>query len=77
MTDVGERLLKAWRGEIQARYVYDMLARREGDTRRAEILRRIADAEASHRSRLEARMTALGIPIPDERSVRIPVWLRL
>ena len=72
-----ERLLKAWRGEIEARYVYDVLARREGDTRRAEILRRIAEAEAVHRQRLEGRMTALGIPIPDERSVRISPWLRL
>jgi len=77
VTDVRERLLKAWHGEIEARYVYETLARREGDTRRAEILRRIADAEATHRQRLEARMTALGIPIPDERSVRIPLWLRL
>ena len=77
MADVRERLLTAWRGEIQARYVYAVLARREGDTRRAEILRRIADAEATHRQRLEARMTALDIPIPDERSVRIPLWLRL
>ena len=74
---VRERLLTAWRGEIQARFVYDTLARREGDTRRAEILRRIADAEATHRRRLEARMTALGIPIPDERTVRISSWLRL
>ena len=72
-----ERLLQAWRGEIEARYVYDVLARREGDTRRAEILRRIAEAEAVHRRRLEERMTALGIPIPDERSVRISPWLRL
>jgi VIT1/CCC1 family predicted Fe2+/Mn2+ transporter len=77
VADVRERLLKAWRGEIEARYVYAALARREGDTRRAEILRRIADAEATHRQRLEARMTALEIPIPAEDSVRIPIWLRL
>jgi vacuolar iron transporter family protein len=74
---VRERLLTAWRGEIEARFVYDALARREGDTRRAEVLRRIADAEATHRHRLEARMTALGIPIPDEGTVRISSWLRL
>jgi VIT1/CCC1 family predicted Fe2+/Mn2+ transporter/rubrerythrin len=74
---VRARLLKAWNGEIEARYVYEALARREGDSRRAEILRRIADAEAGHRQRLEGRMTALGIPIPAERSVRIPLWLRL
>jgi VIT1/CCC1 family predicted Fe2+/Mn2+ transporter/rubrerythrin len=77
VTDVRERLLKAWNGEIEARYVYEVLARREGDTRRAEILRRIAEAEATHRQRLEARMTALGIAIPDERTVRISTWTRL
>ena len=53
---VRERLLTAWRGEIQARYVYEALARRERDERRADVLRRIAEAEASHRARLEARM---------------------
>jgi vacuolar iron transporter family protein len=74
---VRRRLLTAWRGEIQARFVYDTLARREADPRRAEILSRIADAESTHRRRLEARMRALSIPIPDERSVRISPWLRL
>ena len=77
MDEVRDRLLKAWSGEIEARFVYETLARREGDTRRAEVLRRIAEAEATHRRRLEGRMTALGIPIPDERSVRISWWLRL
>jgi VIT1/CCC1 family predicted Fe2+/Mn2+ transporter/rubrerythrin len=74
---VRERLLQAWRGEIQARYVYEIVARRESDPRRAEILRRIAEAEAVHRRRIEERLTALGAVIPDERSVRIPLWLRL
>lgn len=71
------RLLKAWRGEIQARYVYGVLAGREQDQRRADILRRIADAELTHRTRLEARLTQLGVPIPDPGSVRISPWLRL
>ena len=60
---VRERLLTAWRGEIQARYVYEALARRERDERRADVLRRIAEAEASHRARLEARMRELGIVV--------------
>jgi VIT1/CCC1 family predicted Fe2+/Mn2+ transporter len=75
--DVRRRLLRAWRGEVEAGYVYQALARRERDRRRAEILARIAEAEASHRSRIEARMAALGIPIPDLGSVRISPWLRL
>jgi len=74
---VRERLLQAWRGEIQARYVYEVLARREDDPRRAEILRRIAEAEATHRTRLEARMRQLGIPVPDSGTVRISPWLKL
>ncbi len=74
---VRERLLRAWRGEIQARYVYAVLAGRERDAERADVLRRIAEAEATHRGRLEARMGELGIPIPDEASVRIPLWLKL
>jgi VIT1/CCC1 family predicted Fe2+/Mn2+ transporter len=76
-TAVRERLLRAWRGEIEARYVYEALARREEDPRRADILRKIADAEAGHRGRLEARMTELDIPVPDAASVRISPWLRL
>jgi vacuolar iron transporter family protein len=74
---VGERLLQAWGGEIQARYVYEVLARRERDPGRADILRRIADAEAVHRRRIEERLGQLGIPVPDPATVRIPLWLRL
>jgi VIT1/CCC1 family predicted Fe2+/Mn2+ transporter len=73
----GERLLRAWRGEIEARRVYDVLRRREPDARRAEILGRIADAEATHRQRIESRLTELGVPVPDPASVRISFWLKL
>jgi len=74
---VVERLLTAWRGEIKARFVYEILATREQDRRRADILRRIAEAEAGHRRRLEERLTQLGAAIPDEASVHISTWLRL
>jgi VIT1/CCC1 family predicted Fe2+/Mn2+ transporter/rubrerythrin len=75
--DPAQRLLAAWRGEIEARAVYEILARREEDERRAEILRRIADAESGHRRRIEARLTQLGVSIPDPSSVRISPWLKL
>jgi len=78
--DAGEpvaRLLKAWRGEIEARYVYDVLARREPDKRRQLILRQIADGEMQHRERLEARLGELGQPLPDPKSVRISPWFKL
>ncbi|HTU98782.1 MAG TPA: VIT1/CCC1 transporter family protein [Solirubrobacteraceae bacterium] len=74
--EVSERLLTAWRGEILAGAVYRLIARRL-EPREAEILGKMADAEANHRHRLEARMTELGITIPNPDTVRVPVWLRL
>ncbi len=65
MPDAGDRLLQAWRGEIEAGAVYELIARREQDPERAEILRRMAAAESGHRGRLEERLRELGIPVPD------------
>ncbi len=74
--EVRDRLLVAWRGEIVAGRVYDMIAERM-PAREADILRRMAAAEGGHRERLEARMTELGIPIPPADSVNVSPWLRL
>src|SRR3954471_14734596 len=74
--EVRERLLRAWRGEIEAGAGYELIARRRDD-RRAEIMRKMAEAEGGHRRRLEARMEELGIPVPDPASVRLSPWLRL
>ena len=74
--DVRERLLRAWRGEVEAGAVYELIARRMPE-REAAILRRMAEAEAGHRRRLEARMKELGIEIPDPSTVRLSPWLRL
>jgi VIT1/CCC1 family predicted Fe2+/Mn2+ transporter/rubrerythrin len=74
--EVERRLLKAWRGEVEAAAVYELIAQRMDD-RRAEILRRMAAAESGHRRRLEARMTEVGVPIPDSATVRPSRWLRL
>jgi vacuolar iron transporter family protein len=74
--EVSDRLLKAWRGEILAGAVYELIARRL-DAREADILRRMAAAEASHRARLEQRMRELEIEIPDASTVRVPAWTRL
>ncbi len=71
------RLLEAWRGEVEARAVYTILASRVRDPRRAQILREIAEGEASHRARIEQRLTELGQAIPDPSTVRISPWLRL
>jgi len=71
-----ERLLKAWRGEIVAGGMYELIAARL-PAREAEIMRKMAAAESSHRARLEARMAELGIEIPPVQSVKISGWMRL
>jgi len=71
------RVLAAWRGEIQARLAYELLAARERDSDKAKVLRRMAEGERSHRERLEARLKALGAAVPDPASVRLPLWTRL
>jgi vacuolar iron transporter family protein len=74
--EVRDRLLEAWRGEIVAGRVYDLIAGRM-PPREADILRRMAEAESDHRERLEARMSELGIPVPPVDSVRLSPWQRL
>ena len=74
--EVRDRLLEAWRGEVEAGRVYDLIAARM-PAREAEILRRMAEAEAGHRERLEARMAQLSIDVPAPESVRLSRWTRL
>jgi VIT1/CCC1 family predicted Fe2+/Mn2+ transporter len=76
-TDVSARLIDAWTDEVQATIVYGLIAQRESDPRRAQVLNQLAEIERSHRARLEQRMSDLGIDIPDERSVRLSTWRRL
>jgi VIT1/CCC1 family predicted Fe2+/Mn2+ transporter/rubrerythrin len=75
--EVARRLSEGWRGEVEAQLVYEILADREHDHARADVLRRIAAGEAGHRSRLEARMRDLGVPIPDPAQVTLSAWNRL
>jgi len=74
--EVSERLLTAWRGEILAGAVYTLIARRL-EAREADILHRMADAESSHRRRLEQRMQELGVSVPDPGTVHVPLWMRM
>src|SRR3989442_13339328 len=71
------RLLSAWRGEVEARAVYEAMAARERDPERAAILWRMAKAEGGHRTRIEARLQELGVGIPDSASQRLSPWTRL
>jgi VIT1/CCC1 family predicted Fe2+/Mn2+ transporter/rubrerythrin len=75
-SEVGDRLLKAWRGEIVAGGMYELIAARLPE-REAEIMRKMAQAEAGHRGRLEARMQELGMVVPDPASVRLSPWMRM
>src|SRR5262245_58975651 len=72
-----DRLLTAWRGEIEAGRVYELLARRQADPSRADAIRRLAEAEATHRRRIEGRLRELGVPVPDPSAVRLSRWRQL
>jgi vacuolar iron transporter family protein len=72
-----DRLLQAWRGEVQARQMYSLLAARMGDSRRGEIIRAIAEAEGRHRERIEQRLRELGQAVPDPSTVRLSPVQRL
>jgi VIT1/CCC1 family predicted Fe2+/Mn2+ transporter/rubrerythrin len=74
-TDARERLLMAWRGEIQARAQYEILAQRMRDPRRADVIRQIAEAEGRHRERIEKRLRELGVTIPDPATVTLS-WMQ-
>ena len=72
-----DRLLKAWRGEVEAQAVYSILADREKDPQRRGIVREIAAGEARHRQRVEERLRELGQPLPDPSTVGVSTWKRL
>src|ERR1700745_2068107 len=74
--EVRERLLEAWRGGGGGRRVYELIAARM-PPREADVLRRMATAEAGHRERLEARMAELSIDVPPPDSVHLSWWTRL
>ena len=57
--------------------MYLLLAGRMGDTRRGEIIRAIADAEAKHRERIEARLREMGETVPDASIVKLSIVQRL
>jgi VIT1/CCC1 family predicted Fe2+/Mn2+ transporter len=54
-----------------------ILADRLGDSRKADIIRAIADAEGKHRERIEKRLRELGQTVPDPSTVRLSLLQRL
>lgn len=79
MTDdtPAQRLLDAWRGEVQARAQYEILAGRMKDPHQADVIRQIATAEGRHRERVEKRLQELGVSIPSPDSARLSALQRL
>jgi VIT1/CCC1 family predicted Fe2+/Mn2+ transporter/rubrerythrin len=75
--DLTTRLLTAWRGEVEAGLMYELLARRQRDPKTAELLRELASVEGVHRTRLEARMRELGIAVPDPSTVTLSWWTKM
>lgn len=58
-----------WRREVEAAGTYRLLAKRERDTRRADILLRLADAEDRHAEKWAARIELATGQAPDPATV--------
>ncbi len=77
------RLIRAlqqnWRSEMDGARTYQELADKEPDKARADILRRLAEAELRHAARIEARLQALNAPVPQvyrNAGDRLRAWIR-
>jgi VIT1/CCC1 family predicted Fe2+/Mn2+ transporter/rubrerythrin len=77
------RLIRAlqhnWRSEMDGARTYQELAAQEPDKARADILRRLAEAELRHAARIEARLLALNAPVPQVYRTpadRLRAWIR-
>ena len=68
-----------WRREMDGARTYRELAAKEADQSRADVLRRLADAEERHAERCAARLHELGAPVPVEYRTaldRMKAWVR-
>ncbi len=72
-------LQQNWRSEMDGARTYHELAAKEPDAARADVLRRLAEAEERHAARCVARLEELGAPVPQSfRSPldRVRAWVR-
>ena len=60
---------KMWRQEVEAAHTYRLLAERESDPKRRDILIRLADQETAHAARWSERITAATGRRPDPSHV--------
>jgi VIT1/CCC1 family predicted Fe2+/Mn2+ transporter/rubrerythrin len=63
-------LREMWRREVEAAGTYRLLAERETDTRRRDILTRLAECEDRHAAKWSTRIQALAGQAPDTSTVR-------
>jgi VIT1/CCC1 family predicted Fe2+/Mn2+ transporter/rubrerythrin len=60
---------KMWRREVEAAHTYKLLAEREGDPKRRDILLRLAEQEDKHAARWSERIHASTGRVPDPKEV--------
>ena len=70
-------LQTCWHREMEAATTYRILAERERDPRRREILTRLAEAELRHAARWADRIRVAGGRVPDAAAVRPALGLAL
>ncbi|MBI2455860.1 MAG: VIT1/CCC1 transporter family protein [candidate division NC10 bacterium] len=70
-------LEKSWYREMEGAVTYRLLAEREKDTRRRDILQKLAAAEVGHAEKWAARIRELGGTVPDASTVRPTLGLTL
>jgi len=70
-------LEKSWYREMEGAVTYRLLAEREKDTRRRDILQKLAAAEVGHAEKWAARIRELGGTLPDPSTVKPTLGLTL
>ncbi len=75
--DSQETFQKLWRREIETAATYRLLAQRESDPRRRDILTQLARAEERHADKWAERIRELGGTVPDPAAVKPKLGLSL
>jgi VIT1/CCC1 family predicted Fe2+/Mn2+ transporter/rubrerythrin len=70
-------LEKSWYREMEGAATYRLLAEREKDSRRRDILQKLAEAEVGHAEKWAARIRELGGRVPDPSTVKPTLGLAL
>lgn len=75
--EVLQALEKSWYREMEGAATYRLLAQREKDPRRREVLEKLAAAELGHAEKWSARIRELGGTVPDPSTVKPTLGLAL